>query len=66
MVFYMGLYRIGNNVTKSFSVFQRTPVAGVKGGRQGFGNIPKLPETTINIDIAQKQWSRFWGGFFPI
>jgi hypothetical protein len=38
----------------------------VKGGWQGFGNIPKLPETTINIDIAPKRWGRFWGGFFLI
>ena len=32
-----------------------TPVAGVKGGWQGFGNNPKTTETTINIDIALKR-----------
>ena len=62
MVFYMGLYRIGYNVTKSFSVSQGTPVAGVKGGWQGFENIPKSPETTINIDIALKLERIAWPG----
>ena len=62
----MGLYRIGNNVTKSFSVFQGTPVAGVKGGWQGFGDSSETSETIMIAGIASKRWGRFWGGFFPI
>ena len=66
MVFYMDLYQIGNNVTKLFSVFQGTPVAGVKGGWQGFADSSETSETIMIAGTAPKQWSRFWGGFFPI
>jgi hypothetical protein len=43
-----------------------TPVAGVKGGWQGFGDSFETSETIMIAGTAPKQWGRFWGGLFPI